>query len=117
MPVAVLQILREIPEEGQREGGREEELVGAFLYPRICQGEVGKAQEFQTTQKKARFKCFGHLPSGLADAERHSKKHITGICLPVEVRRRKRKEEIGVPVVPGRPHPSDLTSSVQALPP
>lgn len=69
------------------------------------------------SSKEARFKCFGHLPSGLADADCHGRKYITGICLPVDVRRQKRKEEIGVPVDPGRPHPSDLTSFVQALPP
>lgn len=66
--------------------------MGAFLYLRIGQGEVGKAEEFQTTQKKSRFKCFGHLPSGLADAELDSRKYITGICLSVEVRRRKRRK-------------------------
>lgn len=101
----------------------------AFQYLRICQSEVRKVYEFRATlsytarcclikkQKKARLKCFGHLLSGLATAQHHGRKYRTGIFLSVEVRRRKRREEIGVPVDAGRPHSGDLTFFVHALPP
>ena len=89
--------------------------MGAFLYLRIRQGEVSKAQEFQATlsytasktlplkttkNKKNKTKKEGKIQMfwsfawrlGLANAEYHGRKYRTGICLSVEVRRQKGKE-------------------------